>query len=141
MILLPDENIVDRRTAFQLERAYSKLPREFEGYQRNYLHPVGGARHGVIRISDFVLEKTGIQNGLLTDDDWMTIPESSLAEMVNGKVYFDGPGYLSTSIDRGSRWRRSRLRCRVTPLPDGLPAGNAGSGRSLMGSGSGRSLA
>ena len=34
-IFLPDESIVDSRTAFRLERAYSKLPREFCGYRRS----------------------------------------------------------------------------------------------------------
>ena len=31
-IFLPDESVVDRKTAFELERAYSKLPKEFMGY-------------------------------------------------------------------------------------------------------------
>ena len=30
-IFLPGEDIVDRRNAFLLERAYAKLPKEFEG--------------------------------------------------------------------------------------------------------------
>ena len=29
-IFLPEEDVLDRRTAFQLERAYAKLPAEFE---------------------------------------------------------------------------------------------------------------
>ena len=45
-LFLPGEEIVDRRTAFQLERAYAKLPKEFEGFSRPLLQPVGGARRG-----------------------------------------------------------------------------------------------
>ena len=33
-LFIPGEDIVDRRTAFQLERAYAGLPSEFEGYRR-----------------------------------------------------------------------------------------------------------
>ena len=33
-LFIPGEEIVDRRTAFQLERAYAKLPAEFEGFRR-----------------------------------------------------------------------------------------------------------
>jgi len=36
-----------------LERAYSALPKEYMGFKRSPLSPVGGNRHGVIRISDF----------------------------------------------------------------------------------------
>jgi len=58
-LFLPDETLVDRKTEFALERAYAKLPREFEGVARAPLSPVGGNRHGVIRISDFLKQKTG----------------------------------------------------------------------------------
>ena len=64
-IFLPDESIVDSRSAFLLERAYSKLPREFKGYNRSLLSPVGSNRHGVIRISDFLSERTGSPDGKL----------------------------------------------------------------------------
>ena len=42
MLLLPGEDVVDRRTAFLLERAYAKLPREFMGLRRGLMGPVGG---------------------------------------------------------------------------------------------------
>ena len=95
MILLPDESIIDRRTAFQIERAYAKLPREFEGFQRYQMQPVGGSRHGVIRIEDFLSEKTGTRDGSLSKYDWLSVPEQALAETVNGKLFYDGSGELS----------------------------------------------
>ena len=49
LIFLPGEEIVDRRTAFLLERAYAKLPKEYKGFKRSLMAPVGGARHGVVR--------------------------------------------------------------------------------------------
>ena len=52
-IFLPEEELVDRRREFLLERAYAKLPKEFEGVKRSLLQPVGGARHGVRRTAEF----------------------------------------------------------------------------------------
>ena len=94
-IFLPDENIIDRRTAFLLERAYAKLPKEFEGVKKGMLSPVGGARRGVIRLSEFFSEKTGSADGTLTLNDWLTLPEQSLAEATNGKIFFDNYGELT----------------------------------------------
>ena len=51
-LFLPGEEEVDRRTAFLLERAYAKLPREFMGLKRGLMAPVGGPRRGVVRIGD-----------------------------------------------------------------------------------------
>ena len=39
-LFLPGEDAVDRRTAFLLERAYAKLPAEFEGFRRQRMRPV-----------------------------------------------------------------------------------------------------
>ncbi|MBO5416950.1 MAG: DUF4037 domain-containing protein [Clostridia bacterium] len=91
-IFIPDENVIDSRGAFALERAYSKLPRSFRGFERSLLAPVGGSRRGVIRMSDFFKSKTGDPEGELSPTDWLMLPEQSLAEAVNGKVFFDGLG-------------------------------------------------
>ena len=47
-IFLPDESVIDRRTAFMLERAYAKLPKEFMGAKSQMLAPVGGMRRSTI---------------------------------------------------------------------------------------------
>ena len=99
-LFLPDEDIIDRNTAFALERAYSKLPKEFMGYKRNAAHPVGGSRHGVIRISDFMTEKTGSATGELSVNDWFFVPEQSLKEATNGKIFRDDSGVF-TKIRQG----------------------------------------
>ena len=91
-IFLPDESVVDRRTEFMLERAYSKLPSEFMGIKRSALSPVGGNRHGIIRQSDFLREKTGSLTGSLSLREWILIPEQALAEVTNGCIFFDGSG-------------------------------------------------
>jgi len=91
-LFLPGEDVIDRRTAFLLERAYAKLPREFEGFTRSLMHPVGGNRHGVLRMDDFFLQKIGSPDGVLTTEQWLTLPEFYLAEATNGKIFRDDCG-------------------------------------------------
>ena len=94
-IFLPGEDVVDRRSAFLLERAYARLPREFMGFSRPVLQPVGGPRHGVFRTAEFFTEKTGSADGILTISQWLTVPEQSLAEAINGELFFDHYGEVS----------------------------------------------
>lgn len=88
-LFIPDEDILDRRTAFLLEREYSKLPNEFMGFNRNRMSPVGGSRHGIIRTGEFFRKLIGKEDGNLDISDWLTLPQSSLCEATNGKIYFD----------------------------------------------------
>ncbi len=94
-IFLPGEDIVDRRTAFLLERAYAGLPKEYMGIARGGLSPVGGARHGVFRTAEFFQEKLGSPDGRLTLQQWLTIPEYALAEAVNGEMFADAYGEVT----------------------------------------------
>lgn len=94
-LFLPGEETVDRRTAFQLERAYAKLPKEYGGVVRGGLAPVGGPRHGVFRTAEFFSALVGTPDGSLSTDGWLTVPEQGLAEAVNGAVFFDGPGQVT----------------------------------------------
>lgn len=94
-MFIPDEDVIDSRTEFRLERAYSKLPREFCGFRRQQLSPVGGNRHGVIRTSDFYKAKTGNKSGKLNFADWLTISETYLAEATNGEIFRDDYGEFS----------------------------------------------
>ncbi len=94
-LFLPLEAVVDRRTAFLLERAYAKLPREFDGVTRSLMAPVGGARKGVLRLDEFFMEKIGSPDGTLTLSQWLTVPQQALAECTNGTVFFDRYGKLT----------------------------------------------
>jgi len=91
-IFLPGEDIVDRRTAFLLERAYDKLPKEYMGYRKSLVAPVGGSRNGVKRISEFYEALIGIPDGRLSISDWMRIPSYALFDATNGEVFFDNYG-------------------------------------------------
>lgn len=99
-IFIPDEEIVDRKSAFALERAYAKLPKEFLGIQRSRLSAVGGNRHGVIRMCDFFEAKTGSRDGKLSVGQWFSLPEYALLEAVNGEVFFDGYGEFTRIRER-----------------------------------------
>lgn len=94
-IFIPGEDIISRRDAFTLERAYAKLPKEFCGLKRLHQSPVGGNRNGVIRTSDFYKSKVGSCNGNLSIDKWLSIPDYALAEATNGEVFFDAYGEFS----------------------------------------------
>ena len=100
ILFLPGEDVVDRRTAFALERAYAALPKEFMGLKRAMLAPVGGARHGVLRTADFFREKTGSADGNLSLMEWLALPEYLLAEAVNGEIFADGLGEVMAIRDR-----------------------------------------
>ncbi len=99
-IFLPDEAILDRRAEFELERAYAALPREFMGYRRGDVSPIGGNRHGVMRTAQFFKEKTGTTDGVLSLGDWFFLPEQSLAEATDGKIFYDGLGEVTAIRER-----------------------------------------
>ena len=99
-LFLPGEDVVDRKTAFALERAYAALPKEFMGLKRALIAPVGGARHGVMRTAEFMADKTGRPDGQLSLTEWLFIPESSLAEAVNGEIFMDGYGEVTAIRER-----------------------------------------
>ena len=92
--------MVDRRTAFELERAYAALPKEFMGLRRSLVAPVGGPRHGVLRTAEFMTDKVGKADGNLSLMEWLYMPEFSLAEAVNGEIFMDGYGEVTAIRER-----------------------------------------
>ncbi len=94
-IFLPSEDIVDRRSAFLLDRAYSQLPKEFGGLRKSLMAPAGGRRMGPVRTADFFAARTGLDHVPQSFDEWLSIPEYALAEAVNGQVFYDGFGEFS----------------------------------------------
>lgn len=105
-IFLPGEDVVDRKTAFALERAYAKLPKEFEGVRRALVQPVGGSRHGVLRTAEFFTEKAGAPDGVLTLRQWLCTPDYALAESTNGEIFRDDLGEVT------------RIRARLRAMPE-----------------------
>ena len=99
-LFLPGEDVVDRRTAFALERAYAALPKEFMGLRRSLVAPVGGPRHGVLRTAEFMTDKVGKAGGNLSLMEWLYMPEFTLAEAVNGEIFMDGYGEVTAIRER-----------------------------------------
>ena len=113
MLLLPGEEVVSRRDAFLLERAYAALPREFMGLRRGLMQPVGGPRRGVLRAAEVFMDRVGSPDGVLTVGRWLSLPEYALAEAVNGEIFFDGSGAVTAVRERLARYpediRRKKL--------------------------------
>lgn len=120
-IFLPGEELVGRREAFLLERAYSKLPKEFLGIKRPPLSPVGGNRNGVFRTSEFYLNAAGTENGILSEKAWLSIPDYVLAEAVNGEIFTDAYGEVTT------------IRKRLKSMPDDIKRKKLAGNLLLMG--------
>lgn len=91
-LFLPGEDKIDRQSAFKLERAYAKLPKEFHGLKRALISPVGGNRHGVLRTAEFYESKVGSPIGDLPLPAWLSISENYLLEATNGEVFCDPYG-------------------------------------------------
>ncbi len=99
-VFIPAEDIISRRDAFLLERAYARLPRSYQGFERSIMSPVGGNRHGIIRTGEYFLRTVGSADGDLDLQQWMTIPEQALLEATNGSVFFDHYGEVSDIRNR-----------------------------------------
>ena len=108
-IFLPGEDVIDRKAAFQLERAYSKLPKEYKGFKRQSISPVGGNRFGIIRTAEFYQHSVGSPDGILTLEQWLTIDDYALAEAVNGEVFLDNYGEF-TRIREGLKTMPADIR-------------------------------
>lgn len=77
---------------FELARAYSRLPKEFLGFEKGKSNYYANSRYGVKTISDFYLPLTGKKGAPETVWEWLNIPEHSLAAAVNGSIFRDNLG-------------------------------------------------
>ena len=89
-VFVPDDT--DERTVFRLERAYAKLPQEFEGFTRQRVSPVGGRRHGIIKTGDFFEKFVGDRRGELSLIRFATIEPHFLLAATNGEIFRDDGG-------------------------------------------------
>ena len=110
-LFVPDD--ADEREVFRLERAYARLPKEFEGFSRLAVSPAGGSRHGVKRVGDFYGEKTGFARPPEDLRDWLTIPQYALAAAVNGRVFRDPEGDFTARREGFARMPSDAMRKRL----------------------------
>lgn len=78
----------------QLQEAYDNLPDTLNGYTRPYT-PLFVKRYRVHTISGFVEHFTGMDQLPQTSKEWLSIPPSSIACLVNGEIFRDDLGTLT----------------------------------------------
>lgn len=78
-----------------LQQAYDALPKTFRGYTRN-VAPGGEGRVGVLRISDFYRQFTGLSHAPESIDQWNRLDETYLAKATNGEVFADPLGRFTS---------------------------------------------
>lgn len=92
-VFVPDDT--NEKTMFRLERAYAKLPQDFEGFTRQRVLPVGGRRHGIIKTGDFYEKFVGERRGELSLLRFATIEPHFLLAATNGEIFRDDSGEFS----------------------------------------------
>lgn len=85
----------ERQYGMELARAYRQLPKEFGGFSRERLAPVGGSRHGVMSIAAFYTRFLGLSHAPNSYEQWLYIPSPSLGCACNGEVFRDDLGEFS----------------------------------------------
>ncbi|MCI8454557.1 MAG: DUF4037 domain-containing protein [Lachnospiraceae bacterium] len=90
---IPD--VLERELEFKLSCAYGKLPGEYLGVKRKAQSFGGGTRRGVMLTGDFYQRFTGRPGVPESLEEWLELPEYSLACAVNGKIFRDTLGEFS----------------------------------------------
>ena len=72
-----------------LAEEISKLPKTFLGYGPRVESRWGFGRIGVFQISNFYKSFIGLEGLPETPEEWLYLPENSLAACTNGKVFYD----------------------------------------------------
>ncbi len=85
----------ERDFGFRLERAYAKLPRDFMGFRRQLMSPVGGNRHGVMTVDSFYQKFLGASTAPDSIERWLYTPAAMLRAATNGEVWRDDLGVFS----------------------------------------------
>lgn len=85
----------ERAYGFKLSRAYAKLPKEFKGFRRQMMSPLGGDRHGVLIIEDFYNKFLGSAHAPETVREWLYTPEHYFLTASDGEVWEDKLGVFS----------------------------------------------
>lgn len=90
---LTDEDYA--RFGAELQRVYNEMPPVFAGFGPRVASPGEEWRVGVIRISAFYRKFTGLDRPPQRTEEWLRIPEESLATCTNGRVFIDPPGHFT----------------------------------------------
>lgn len=83
-----------------IQRWYDQLPDTYEGIRAAFKTPEGRSREGVMMRRSFFRRYTGFDEGPETNLEWMSVPESYLSVVTNGKVFTDPDGEFSRIRER-----------------------------------------
>ena len=86
--------------SFKLTRAYTALPGEIDGVEKYKIRPYGTDRFGVIKISDFFMPLTGSSGAPQSEEQWLSVPDYSLACAVNGEIFRDDSGEFTAEREK-----------------------------------------
>lgn len=84
----------------EIQRWYDQLPNTYEGIRAALKTPEGRSREGVMTRRSFFRRYTGFDEGPETNAEWMSVPESYLSVVTNGKVFTDPDGEFSRIRER-----------------------------------------
>ena len=90
------------KTGAELQDAFNRLPQAFMGFGPRVVSPGESGRTGVGTINAFYRTHTGLDHPPETLNEWLHIPEQSLATCTNGRVFADPLGEFT-------HWRASLL--------------------------------
>jgi Domain of unknown function (DUF4037) len=79
----------------RLQEAFDRLPRAFAGYGPRRTSAWGERRVGVFEIRSFYQRFLGLDHIPMHPEEWLILPENSLAACTNGKVFWDPRGEFS----------------------------------------------
>lgn len=85
----------EQQYGMALTRAYRRLPKDFGGFTRERMAPVGGSRHGVMSVGAFYRRFLGADNAPDNHERWLYTPSASLRCACNGEVFRDDLGEFS----------------------------------------------
>ncbi|MBI9076207.1 MAG: DUF4037 domain-containing protein [Desulfatibacillum sp.] len=85
-----------------LHNALDRLPQSYKGYGPRTQSQWGEGRVGVLCTEAFYQQYTGLEHPPQTLDQWLSLPENTLAACTNGQVFLDRQGDFST-------WRQALL--------------------------------
>jgi hypothetical protein len=78
----------------EIRQLYATLPRSFRGFPPRREMP-GNCRMGCVILEDWFRRLTGFEKGPQSLDEWMIVPESHLAMVTNGEVFYDPVGVIT----------------------------------------------
>ncbi len=86
---------LNEEIGYDLQRFYSRLPKEYKGVKLLNSSRFGGRKHGVKVIEEFFEELIGLESPPENWREWLILPDYALANATNGEIFEDKLGEFS----------------------------------------------